>query len=259
LLNEDFKMSIGSEWSPYWINAEKWIATPYAKTTDDGTGLLTPEYRTTPGWSGANQIPLHVTGDMATVYFQPGGANMTCQLCYRTKEGEIVYSHLVYGGECSLKLDKAPANGVVFAVISNTDYIYQGEATRKAHFDYRLKLGKGIERKADIYLKWYDWTKEITEPPTSVQIRETSEEQDAVIYPNPVDNINGLLNIKFKSQITEPVSVRIINLQGQLVYEKSVKSDLSINTHGLLIPGAYLVVLQTSVNSPVSTSKLIVR
>lgn len=160
LLNTNFKMSIGAEYKPSWLNPEVWIATPYAKTTNDGNGLLTPESRTTPGWSGGNQIPLHVTGKSVTVDFLPIGENMTCQLCYRTKNGETIYSQFVTSGECTLNLDKAPANGVVFAVICNTDYIYKGEETRTAHFDYRLKLGKGATKTANIYQKWYDWTAE---------------------------------------------------------------------------------------------------
>ena len=161
LLNADFKMSIGAEYKPSWMSPEIWIATLYAKTTNDGNGLLTPESRTTPGWSGGNQIPLHVTGKSVTVDFQPIGANMTCQLCYRTKEGETIYSQFVTNGECTLNLDKTPANNVVFAVICNTDYIYKGEETRKAHFDYRLKLGKGVTKTADVYQKWFDWKCEI--------------------------------------------------------------------------------------------------
>lgn len=40
-----------------------------------------------------------------------------------------------YSGDCSLCLDKTPADGVVIAVMSNTDYVYNGESARKAHFD----------------------------------------------------------------------------------------------------------------------------
>jgi hypothetical protein len=156
LLNSNFGSSIGAEWSPYWINCAVWIATPYAKTTDDGTGLLTPEQRTTPGWSGANQIPLKVTGAMASVDFQPIGANMTFQLCYRSAfDGLPVYSTPVSNGTCSLRLDKAPISNVVIAVICNTDYKYLGDTTRKAHYDYRLKLGTGMTT-ADVNTKWYN-------------------------------------------------------------------------------------------------------
>jgi hypothetical protein len=158
LLNGYFGTTIGPEWTPYWINCDTWKATPYAKTTNDGNGLLTPEARTTPGWSGANQIPLKVTGSMATVDFQSIGANMTCQLCYRAADATPVYSEPVSSGPCSLRLDKAPNRGVIIAVVCNTDYKYLGDTTRKAHYDYRLKLGAGITGTADIYTKWYDMT-----------------------------------------------------------------------------------------------------
>ena len=59
VMNDNFQTKITSEWTPSWLTPTVWYATPYAEVTNDGTGLLTPEYRTTPGWSGANQIPLH--------------------------------------------------------------------------------------------------------------------------------------------------------------------------------------------------------
>ncbi len=156
LLNDNFGSSIGAEWTPNWIDCETWKATPYAKTANDGNGLLTPEARTTPGWSGANQIPLTVSGTVATVDFKPVGANMTCQLCYRASDGTPVYSAPVSSGPCSLRLDKAPGKGVVIAVICNTDYKYLGDETRKAHYDYKLQLGAGVTGAADIYTKWYN-------------------------------------------------------------------------------------------------------
>lgn len=161
LLDPRIGMRIEAEWEPSWLNPEPWYATPYVKTTDDGNGLLIPEQRTTPGWSGANQIPLHVDGDIVRLDFQPLDANMTLQICYRNEDGQPVYSEIVYGGQCSLRLDTPPANGVVFAVVTNTDYIYKGEETRKAHYDYRIRLIDGVSRTADINLPWYDWTKKI--------------------------------------------------------------------------------------------------
>jgi hypothetical protein len=155
LLDSQFGISIAAEWQPSWMNPPAWIATPYSLTTNNG-GLLTPEYRTTPGWSGSNQIPLHVSGNMVTVNFQPIGANMTCVLAYRATDGSCVYSQPVSGGDCTLRLDKAPYNDVVIAVITNTDYIYQGESTRQAHYDYRLQLGEGVTGTADIHTRWYN-------------------------------------------------------------------------------------------------------
>lgn len=259
LLDDDFKMAIGAEWQPSWLTPDTWIATPYVYTQRDNNGVLTPELRTTPGWSGANQIPLHVKGNSATVNFQPIGANMTCQLCYRTKTGEIVYSQLVYAGNCTLKLDKAPANGVVFAVICNTDYAYKGEETRKAHFDYRLKPGSGVVSTASIYLKWYDWTSDIVETTTSLQPIEMSNENEVLIYPNPVDYNNGELNIKLKSEITDPITVKIVDMKSQVVYSNVVKNSLKIYTHGFLKPGVYTVTLKTPQKECVYTCKLAVK
>jgi len=257
LLHDDFKMSIGAEWQPSWLAPDAWIATPYVKTTKDSNGLLIPEFRTTPGWSGANQIPLHVTGNSVTVNFQPIGPNMTCQLCYRTKDGAIVYSQIVYGGDCTLKLDKTPSNGVVFAVICNTDYIYNGEETRKAHFDYRLKPGNGVEGTADIYLKWYDWTTDILEPTNSLQ--PILNKDETLIYPNPVDYNNGELNINFKSEITDPITIKITDMKSQVLYSKVLNNDLKIDTRNLLKPGVYIVTLKTSKQESVYTNKLIVK
>jgi len=86
LPDDNFGRSIGAEWQPSWLNPPVWIATPYAQTTNNN-GLLTPEYRTTPGWSGSNQIPLRVSGSMVSVNFQPIGANMICVLAYRATDG----------------------------------------------------------------------------------------------------------------------------------------------------------------------------
>jgi hypothetical protein len=107
LLNDNFGRSLGAEWEPYWINCETWKATPYAKTTVDENGVLVPEQRTTPGWSGANQIPLVVTGNLVSVDFQPvTEENMSCQLCYRATDGTAIYSKPVKSGTALCGLTK---------------------------------------------------------------------------------------------------------------------------------------------------------
>ena len=161
-INGSFGFGIGAEWQPSWLNPAVWNATPYVRTSEDANRVLTPEYRTTPGWSGANQIPLIVNADTVSVDFQPIGRNMSCQLCYRATDGSVVYSQPVLGGECKLVLEKKAANNVVLAVITNTDYIYEGEQTRKAHFDYRLKLGDGIKERGNWNVRWYLWDTKLT-------------------------------------------------------------------------------------------------
>ena len=155
LLNGNFGANIGAEWEPSYMQPPLWKVTPYVSTTRNGN-VLTPEQRTLPGWSGSNQIPLKVTGNVVTVDFQPIGANMTCQLAYRTSSGKPVYSEFVSSGNCTIQLNEAPADGIVVAVITNTDYIFKGEATRTAKFDYRLGLVTGVASVADIYTKWYE-------------------------------------------------------------------------------------------------------
>jgi hypothetical protein len=244
LLDSYFGIAIKSEWKPTWLTPEVWYATPYVKTTADSTGLLTPEYRTTPGWSGANQIPLHVTGDKVTINFQPSAANMTCQLCYRDTTGTPVYSNPVFGGDCSLRLEKAPANGVVFAVITNTDYIYYGEATRTAHYDYRIRPVEGVERTASVNLRWYDWNKVILDTVT-VNAQLISPDLDLILYPNPLPQ-NGLLTMEFHDTEGETATIRISNLQGQIVYTGPINGNfVQISTSAWLKEGLYIVMVKT--------------
>ncbi len=158
LLNNNWNANIHAEYEPIWINCAVWYATCYVATTQDGS-VLTPEYRTLPGWSGANQIPLTVSPSAteASVTFNPIGANMSCQLVYRDTSGNIKYGVPVSSGTCSIPLANV-RNNVIVAVICNTDYIYNGETTRTAKYNYTLTMGSGITGKAIITTKWYDWS-----------------------------------------------------------------------------------------------------
>ncbi len=249
LLDNYFGIAIKAEWEPSWLTPEVWYASPYAKTFNDGNGLLTPEFRTTPGWSGANQIPLHVTGNRVVVNFQPLGPNMTCQLCYRDTSGSPVYSAPVYGGDCILRLDKPPANGVVFAVITNTDYLYKGETTRTSHFDYRLQLVEGIERTASTNLKWYDWKKVILDTATTASNYDSfSDELYAVIYPNPVKK-NNTLQIQINKKDNQNVTIQIVNMQGQVIYHNiTMDRSIYLETDKLFASGIYLITLKSANN-----------
>lgn len=226
LLNDNFGRSLGAEWEPHWINCEQWKATPYAKTTSDGNGVLTPEQRTTPGWTGANQIPLEVSGNMVSVDFQPTGENMSCQLCYRADDGTPVYSAPVTEGICSLRLNKTPVN-VVIAVICNTDYIYEGDKTRKAHYDYRLKLGEGVVGAADINTRWYrDWDLPISDDPVSGYGAKVQRVENFEI--SLQNNQSGIYNLISSL----PVSVSVFNPLGKLVKipATSIKEDFNYKT-----------------------------
>lgn len=280
LLNAHFGQSIGAEWQPSWLNPAPWIATPYAKTTNN-SGLLTPEARTLPGWSGANQIPLQVTGNMVTVNFEPIGANMTCQLVYRTTSGTPVYSQFVSSGACSLRLDQAPANGVVIAVITNTDYIYNGETTRKAHYDYRLRLVTGVTGTADVNTKWYnsatlstartsgaeaeavpgiDWSKYCIHAYHNTkgvaEVKKIINPAAFLMYPNPVIMTNSL-KLEFTNVKSERTFITITNLKGERVFETvTTGNNYIFNTKGLT-NGIYVVRIKNTNTD--TTQKLVVQ
>ncbi|NII29512.1 T9SS type A sorting domain-containing protein [Pseudoflavitalea sp. X16] len=280
LLNAHFGQTIQAEWQPSWLNPAPWTATPYVQTTNNA-GLLTPEARTLPGWSGANQIPLTVTGNMVTVNFEPIGANMTCQLVYRSTNGTPVYSQFVSSGQCSLRLDLPPANNVVIAVITNTDHIYNGESTRTAHYDYRLRLVTGVTGAANINTKWYNSATlasartagEETTGEVGIDMgkycthayhhtREVAAVQKIInpgkflIYPNPVA-VNKSVMLEFANAAKEETVITIVTLQGAKVFEASTTGNNYILDPKKLASGTYIVRVQNASSS--TTQKLIVR
>ena len=276
LLDANFNSTIGAEWTPSWINCTPWKATPYTKTwmRDEANKILTPEPRTTPGWSGANQIPLKAAGSEVAVNFTPLGENMTCQLCYRATDGTPVYSKPVSSGECRLKLEKTPANNVVIAVICNTDYVFEGETTRKAHFDYRLQLVEGLS-KASVYKKWYDYKTPIvdvadpvepfpTEGPlygTTTGISDISvgdQQFSNKIFPNPLSP-DDVIKIEFNSSLTGNKDVRIVDARGTLLFVKNNldENQLEIPVEGRLRQGIYFVAIQTE--NSTETQKIVIQ
>lgn len=135
-------------------NPPDYLATPYAPTTMVGSQIV-PDPYTLPGWSGANQIPLQVSGNQMRLQFSPVGQNMTLQLAYWAEDGSAVYSRPVDHGELCLNLSKPPKGGVVIAVVTNTDYVYVNDETRRAKHDYRIDLVQGATATADRETKWF--------------------------------------------------------------------------------------------------------
>jgi hypothetical protein len=135
-------------------NPPDYLATAYAPTTTSGS-TITPDDYTLPGWTGANQIPLNVSGSEVRLNFNPEGANMRMQIAYWAEDGTAVYSQPTESGQLCLRLDKPPKDGVVIAVVSNTDYIYEGDATRQAKYDYSIEMVQGATSTADRETKWF--------------------------------------------------------------------------------------------------------
>lgn len=278
LLNNVFGNSIGAEWQPSWLNPAPWIATPYAKTTNNN-GVLTPDTTTLPGWSGANQIPLTVNGNTVTVNFQPIGANMTCQLVYWTTSGAPVYSQYVSSGNCTLTLSSPAANNVVIAVITNTDYTYNGEATRKMKYDYRLQLVTGVSGAANVNTKWYaaallsgartseavtektgiDWSAYCNHPYTGTtrpeEYKLTVSQPAFNLFPNPAVSQENI-TVRFKNPKAEKSVITVYTLSGKVMLQRVSSSEQLTLEGNVLHAGVYLVkIANTAVNA---TQKLIV-
>lgn len=135
-------------------NPPDYLSTAYAPTTTVGNTILPDDY-TLPGWTGANQIPLNVSGDEVRLNFLPESENMRLQLAYWAEDGTAVYSQYTESGQLCLRLDKRPKNDVVIAVVSNTDYIYKGEATRHVKYRYSLEMVEGVTSTANRTTKWF--------------------------------------------------------------------------------------------------------
>lgn len=245
LLDNNWGLTIQQEWAPYKIKVEPWTATCYANMSlcQGGDSVAEhwwkPEYRTTPGWSAANQIPIHVrgtVGNVVKIYFKPLGKNMVCQLAYRTKRGRLHYGHPVSGeGLVGIELKEAPANNVVFAIVSNTDYEYKGEETRTAHYDYRLRMLDNAYQPADAHQKWYKYRRTIVdrnfdENAAETGINELTEaDDDAATFGFKADktvvNAGETVLLSFSGVEKNGVQVRLHDSTGRLVYAESLFRD----------------------------------
>jgi hypothetical protein len=265
LLNNNFQSNIASEWTPTWKTPAVWKATPYAIMTalsGDSTGWYKPEYRTTPGWSGANQIPIHVRGnkgDSVSVDFLPIGKNMVCQLCYRTKVGQAYYSRPVSSGTCSMIIPDVPANNVVFAVVTNTDYIYYGEQTRKTHYDYRLRMGSNAWGPASSAYKWYDWTltlKDATFNYTTVKATDAGSNFSISLTENVINSGDDVM-LSVSGSHPSIFPVLLFGSNGQLIYQQNFTESGMYHFPGGLTSGVHL--LQAINGNQQQTIKVFVR
>ncbi len=269
LIDDNWLVSIEQEWEPYWKKVEPWQATPYANMYPcdavDSAGWWKPEWRTTPGWSGANQIPLHVKGEVGSLlslHFKPLGKNMVCMLCYRTKRGKKFYSQPIYGeGDLYVRLTDQPANNVVLAVVVNTDYIYEGEQTRKQHFDYRLKMGENIYQPAKAQLKWYNYNSTIRDTEFINGIDDIAVNDQAATFSirpeRTVVSRGDDVPIHITGAARLQVQVRLYNNGGQLVGAQSFMRDGSYHVPADLLPGLYI--MQARQQNETASVKIVVK
>lgn len=254
LLDGAFGTIVKPEWEPYWINCAPFKLTPYQTLTlNDDEGWMAPDELTNPGWSGGNIIPIHVGKDGCEIFFRPEDDNMRAQLCYRTKDGRTFYSQPVLCGKMVLNWDDTnqPANGVIFAVVCNTDYIYEGDAQRKKHWDYRLKLGRGAYAPADINQKWYFYERTITDPNYNEEIY-TDVQEIAVNNSNNGGKIRILSSVLKGGQKIQldlggipanELKAHLVGLSGVVIDEQQVADDGTIQLPAQLQRGLYVLAL----------------
>ena len=213
----------GSNLMSCWINVEPTVLTPYQSVElNDSHGWMAPDTLTNPGWSGGNVIPIHVdlAKTVANVEFRPEDTNMRAVLCYRTKEGECYYSQPVMCGNMSIDITNQPANGVIFCVVVNTDYIYTGDTQRKHHWDYRIRLQDGALGIADIHKKWYFYEQTITDNAFVTDIKEiklgdvSTPSNDAVKIMTSNIRAGQPIQLRLDGVSPSQVMVRVVGLPG---------------------------------------------
>ena len=266
VVDDYFGVTVEEEYEPYWIDCDPYILTPYVEPTlNDDEGWLAPDTITNPGWSGANIVPIHVSGLGCKVYFRPEDTQMRAQLCYRTKSGDCYYSQPALCGELSLSwtTSNAPANAVVFLVVANTDYLYEGEETRTKHYDYRIKLGDGANAVADKDIRWYFYEKTLTDTAYETAISEVTadaaqDEDDATIrIVSSTLRSGAQVQLDLDGIPASEVKAHLVGISGVVINEQQVSEQGTIDLPTNLRRGLY--VLSLSYNGRSYSQKMFVQ
>ena len=266
LLDGSFGAVVKAEWEPCWIDVEPFTLTPYQTLElNDADGWMAPDTTTNPGWSGGNIIPIHVGNNGCEVFFRPEDDNMLCQMCYRTRDGRTFYSQPVHCGKMKLTWNSSnkPANGVVFVVPCNTDYIYTGDEQRKKHWDYRIKLGEGAIAPASTMIKWYMYEQTLVDEEfvTGVEAPQIAEAgisaEDAQIRILS-GSLHGGQQIRFNLAGVNPadITAHLVGVSGVVIEQQPMGVDATIQLPSNVRRGMYILALRY--NGKVSTFKVYV-
>ena len=152
---------------------------------------------------------------------------------------------------------------MVFIVPCNTDYIYTGDAQRKKHWDYRIKLSEGAIAPASIRKKWYFYEQTITDEDYVTGI-ETPEVADAGIQSENTEFriLSGVLHsgqqVRFDLAGVNPSDVvaHLVGISGVVVEEQPMSSESTIQLPANLRRGMYILALRY--NGKVSSFKVFV-
>ncbi len=263
----NFGVSVKAEWSPYWIDVEPVKLTPYQSVElNDSAGWMAPDTLTNPGWSGANYIPIHVSGDVANVEFRPEDTNLRALLCYADKNGTCYYSQPVRCGNMSIDLSHKPANGVITCVVVNTDYVYTGEEQLKHHWDYRLRLGEGSVAVAATDIQWYCFEQTLKDKAYEEYISGigTVESDEASPYDHKGIQVlssdvrpGSTVHTDLNGAVASDIELRIVGASGIVVANGKVNADGSFVMPTGIPTGMYIATFTYDGNKDVI--KLFVR
>ena len=135
---------------------------------------------------------------------------------------------------------------------SNTDYIFTGDAQRKKHWDYRIKLGRGAYAVADIYQKWYFYENEIIDPTYDESIATGVEEIVAVGDKQDGGQFRILSSVLKGGQKIQldlggvpanEVKAHLVGLAGVVIDEQRVADDGTVQLPAHLNRGMYVLAL----------------
>ena len=262
-----FGVTVEEEYEPYWIDCDPYTLTPYVElTANDDEGWLAPDTITNPGWSGANIIPIHVEGTSCTVTFRPEDTNMRAQLCFRTKSGDCYYSQPALCGDLSLSWGTTshtkPANDVIFLVVCNTDYEYEGEETRTKHYDYRVKLGDGANAVASKDIRWYFYENTLVDEDYETGISQVSADnsdssEGTIRILSSTLRPGGDLQLDLSGINAEDIVAHLVGVSGVVIDEQQVSQDGTISIPASLPRGLY--VLSLNYNGQVASQKVFVQ
>lgn len=248
-----------------WIDVEPFTLTPYQNLTqNDADGWFAPDTLTNPGWSGGNILPIHVdvNNGGCEISFRPEDDNMMCQMCYRTSRGAAYYSQPVKCGKMVMKWTEsnAPANGVVFVVPCNTDYIYTGDEQRKKHWDYRIKLGDGALAPASSKIRWYLYEQTLIDPDYETGIEDILADDKKQDTTPEIKIVSGMLKAGHQIQLDlgnispNNVKAHLVGVSGVVIEEQTVSNDGRIQLPDNINKGMYVLALYH--NGKVTTFKV---
>ena len=115
----------------------------------------------------------------------------------------------------------------MFCVVCNTDYVYLGDAQRKHHWDYRIRLGEGALAIADTYTRWYNYEQDLKDAfSTGIQAVQGTSKKEQQIHVMSTAAVRGnVIRLDLGGINPADVTVRAVGASGILVQQGHLSAD----------------------------------